>query len=171
MLTIGEVAPGEPGEIVGAGPLVMTGYHNRPEATREATWERGNGERWLRTGDIGRVDSDGFLYIVDRKKDMILSGGQNIYPADIESVMLQHQDVAEVAVIGIASDKWGETPLALVVARPGATLDLTALIEWTNSRVGRQQRISDVKMLDQLPRNPNGKVLKRELRRQYAANA
>jgi len=166
-----EVAPGEPGEIVGAGPLVMTGYHNRPEATREATWERGNGERWLRTGDIGRVDSDGFLYIVDRKKDMILSGGQNIYPADIESVMLQHQDVAEVAVIGIASDKWGETPLALVVARPGATLDLTALIEWTNSRVGRQQRISDVKMLDQLPRNPNGKVLKRELRRQYAANA
>jgi len=74
-------------------------------------------------------------------------------------------------VIGIASDKWGETPLALVVARPGATLDLTALIEWTNSRVGRQQRISDVKMLDQLPRNPNGKVLKRELRRQYAANA
>ena len=166
-----EVMPGEAGEIVGAGPLLMTGYHRRPEATLEATWMRADGERWLRTGDIGRIDADGFLYIVDRKKDMILSGGQNIYPADIEAVMLQHADVAEVAVIGVPSEKWGETPFAVVVARPDAALEERALIDWTNTRVGRQQRISDVRLVTDLPRNPNGKILKRELRRLYASRS
>ncbi|HPF28124.1 MAG: AMP-binding protein [Steroidobacteraceae bacterium] len=166
-----EVAPGESGEIVGAGPLVMTGYHRRPEATLEATWHGPNGERWLRTGDIGRIDADGFLYVVDRKKDMILSGGQNIYPADIEAVMLQHDAVADVAVIGVPSEKWGETPLAVVVVRPHAALEDQVLIDWTNARVGRQQRISDVRIVAELPRNPNGKILKRELRRLYALEA
>ncbi len=166
-----EVPPGETGEIVGAGPLVMTGYHRRPDATRAATWRRTDGERWLRTGDIGRVDADGFVYIVDRKKDMILSGGQNIYPADIEAVMLQHAAVAEVAVIGVPSEKWGETPLAVVVLRPHASAEEQALIEWTNARVGRQQRISGVRIVTELPRNPNGKILKRELRRLYAPEA
>jgi acyl-CoA synthetase (AMP-forming)/AMP-acid ligase II len=161
----GRIAPaGEPGEIVGCGRLVMEGYLNRPEATAETTWTAPDGRRWLRTGDIGRLDADGFLYIVDRKKDMILSGGQNIYPADIEIVMRAHADVGDVAVIGVPSAQWGETPLAVVVARSGRQPDPTALLAWTNARVGRQQRISGVVFRDELPRNPNGKVLKRELR-------
>jgi long-chain acyl-CoA synthetase len=162
-----EVAQGELGEIVGYGRLVMEGYHNRADATQEATWIDPQGRRWLRTGDIGRLDAEGFLYIVDRKKDMILSGGQNVYPADIESVMHGHPDVLEVAVIGVPSDRWGETPLAVVVPRAGAVVDLTWLVEWTNLRVGKQQRISEALLVDSLPRNPNGKILKRELRARY----
>jgi acyl-CoA synthetase (AMP-forming)/AMP-acid ligase II len=142
----------------------MAGYHARPDANADATWVDEHGRRWLRTGDVGRLDDEGFLYIVDRKKDMILSGGQNIYPADIESVMLGHPDVAEVAVVGVPSERWGETPLAVVVPRPGATVDAGALVGWTNERVGRQQRISDLVWRDSLPRNANGKILKRELR-------
>jgi acyl-CoA synthetase (AMP-forming)/AMP-acid ligase II len=150
------------------GRLVMEGYHNLPEATGEATWIDPRGRRWLRTGDIGRLDEEGFLYLVDRKKDMILSGGQNIYPADIEIVMLGHPAVAEVAVISVPSEKWGETPLAIVVPQPGPPPDAGALAAWTNERVGRQQRISGVVLQDSLPRNPNGKILKRELRARYA---
>ena len=159
-----EVAPGEPGEIVGRGRIVMAGYHARPEASAEATWTDEQGRRWLRTGDIGRLDDEGFLYIVDRKKDMILSGGQNVYPADIESVMIRHPEVAEVAVIALPSERWGETPLAVVVPVAGVQVDAAALVAWTNERVGRQQRISGVVLRDSLPRNPNGKILKRELR-------
>ncbi len=158
--------PGEAGEIIGCGRMIMEGYLNRPEATAEATWTGPDGRRWLRTGDIGRLDADGFLYIVDRRKDMILSGGQNIYPADIEIVLREHADVADVAVIGVPSARWGETPLAVVVPRAGAQPEPEALIAWTNARVGRQQRISGVVLRDELPRNPNGKVLKRELRAQ-----
>jgi acyl-CoA synthetase (AMP-forming)/AMP-acid ligase II len=146
----------------------MEGYHNRPEATREATWIDEQGRRWLRTGDIGRIDEEGFLYIVDRKKDMILSGGQNIYPADIEIVMLGHPDVAEIAVVAVPSEKWGETPLAVVVPRDGTSPDPAELMAWTNERVGRQQRIGGVVLRDSLPRNPNGKILKRELRAELA---
>ncbi len=162
-----EVAPGQLGEIAGYGRLVMEGYHNRPDATQEATWVDPEGRRWLRTGDIGRIDADGFLHIVDRKKDMILSGGQNVYPADIEAVMHTHPDVVEVAVIGVPSDRWGETPLAIVVSRQGAAVDPHRLVEWTNRQVGKQQRISKAVLVDSLPRNPNGKILKRELRAQY----
>ena len=161
-----EAGPGELGEICGYGRLVMEGYHNRPEATAEATWVAADGRRWLRTGDIGRIDEDGFLYIVDRRKDMILSGGQNVYPADIETVMLGHPAVREVAVIGVASERWGETPLAVVVA--AAPVEAAELVAWTNARVGRQQRIADVVFVEELPRNPNGKILKRELRTQFA---
>ena len=162
-----EVAPGTPGEIVSCGRITMPGYYNRPDATEEATWTDENGRRWLRTGDIGRLDDEGFLYIVDRKKDMILSGGQNIYPADIELAMLAHPDVADVAVIAVPSEQWGETPLAVVVPRDGAAPDPAALAAWTNERVGRQQRVSGVVLRDSLPRNPNGKILKRELRAEY----
>jgi acyl-CoA synthetase (AMP-forming)/AMP-acid ligase II len=162
-----EAPPGECGEIVGYGRLVMEGYHNRPQATLEATWTDPDGRRWLRTGDIGRLDDEGFLYIVDRKKDMILSGGQNIYPADIESVMLEHPGVCEVAVIGIPDLHWGETPLAVVVPRDGVAIEPAALAAWTNERVGRQQRISAAVLRAALPRNANGKVLKRELRTEY----
>jgi acyl-CoA synthetase (AMP-forming)/AMP-acid ligase II len=143
---------------------MMTGYHDRDDANREATWIDPKGRRWLRTGDIGRVDSEGFLYIVDRKKDMIVSGGQNIYPVDIESVMRHHPVVADVAVIGVPSEKWGETPLAVVVVAAGQAFDADALRAWTNERVGRQQRLHAVVARTELPRNPNGKVLKRELR-------
>jgi len=164
-----EVAVGEIGEIVGRGRLVMAGYHARDDANREATWLDPDGAQWLRTGDLGRIDAEGFLFIVDRKKDMILSGGQNIYPADIESVIREHPVVADVAVIGIASERWGESPLAIVVRHPGHNAPATELRDWTNARVGKQQRISGVVWRDSLPRNPNGKVLKRELRQEYAS--
>jgi acyl-CoA synthetase (AMP-forming)/AMP-acid ligase II len=155
------------GEIVGRGRITMPGYYNRPEATAEATWTDEQGRPWLRTGDIGRLDEEGFLYIVDRKKDMILSGGQNVYPTDIELVMLAHPEVAEVAVIAVPSERWGETPLAVVVPKTGCELDAAALVAWTNERVGRQQRVSGVVLRDSLPRNPNGKILKRELRAEF----
>jgi acyl-CoA synthetase (AMP-forming)/AMP-acid ligase II len=167
-----ELPRGAAGEVVGYGRMVMEGYHHRPDATREATWTDPEGRRWLRTGDIGRLDEEGFLYIVDRKKDMILSGGQNIFPADIEAVMREHPQVADVAVIGVPSEKWGETPLAVVVPKDGAPPDSLALLEWTNARVGKQQRIAGVAFRESLPRNPNGKILKRELRAQHTrANA
>jgi long-chain acyl-CoA synthetase len=159
-----DVPVGESGEIVGRGRIVMAGYHSRPDANEEATWIDERGRQWLRTGDIGRLDDEGFLYIVDRKKDLILSGGQNIYPADIEAVLQEHPDVAEVAVIGVPSDRWGETPLAIVVRRTGSDVAAEGLVAWTNERVGRQQRVSGVVFRDSLPRNPNGKILKRELR-------
>jgi acyl-CoA synthetase (AMP-forming)/AMP-acid ligase II len=164
-----ELSAGECGEIVGRGRITMPGYYNRPEATADATWIDEQGRPWLRTGDIGRLDEEGFLYIVDRKKDMILSGGQNIYPADIEAVLQRHPEVAEVAVIAVASQKWGETPLAVVVPRAGTAPDAADLTAWINERVGRQQRVTGVVFRDSLPRNPNGKILKRELRAEYAA--
>ena len=166
-----EVAQGEIGEIVGRGRLVMAGYHARDDANREASWVDAQGLQWLRTGDLGRIDTEGFLYIVDRKKDMIISGGQNIFPTDIESVIRAHPMVAEVAVIGIESARWGETPLAVVVMHAGGAASGAELLEWTNAAVGKQQRISGVVLRESLPRNPNGKVLKRELRREYASNS
>ena len=163
-----EVAQGEPGEIVGLCRFTMQGYWNRPIATAETSWLDESGRTWLRTGDIGRLDADGFLYIIDRKKDMILSGGQNIYPADIESVLLAHPDVVECAVVGIPHPEWGETPLAVVVPSTG-DLNLKELKDWVNARVGRQQRVNSIVLVEQLPRNPNGKVLKRELRKTFDA--
>lgn len=163
-----EVAPGEAGEIVSRGRIVMAGYHLRPEANSESTWHDERGRPWLRTGDIGRLDEEGFLYVVDRRKDMIISGGQNVYPADIEAVMITNPAVAEIAVIGVASVQWGETPFAVVVLAADAAADAAGLVRWTNERVGRQQRIAGVAFRDSLPRNPNGKILKRELRHEYA---
>lgn len=161
-----EVSDGATGEIVGRGPLLMSGYLDRDDANADATWTDDCGRRWLRTGDLGRLDPDGFLYVVDRKKDMIISGGQNIYPADIEAVLRTHPDVAEVAVIGARSAQWGETPVAIVVAAPGAAPSAAGLRDWTNARVGKQQRLAEVLFRANLPRNPNGKVLKRDLRAQ-----
>jgi acyl-CoA synthetase (AMP-forming)/AMP-acid ligase II len=162
-----DAAPGEPGEIVGRCSYMMTGYHNRPEATAECTWLDVHGKAWMRTGDIGRFDEDRFLYIVGRKKDLILSGGQNVYPEDIELLIQGHQAVAEVAVIGVESRKWGETPLAVVVVESAAEPDADELLSWANSRLGKQQRIAGVRFCDELPRNPNGKILKRELRERF----
>ncbi len=163
-----ELAWGNSGEICARSIHWMVEYHNRPDATQEAMYFDRNGRQWLRTGDIGRVDEDGYLYIVDRKKDMILSGGQNIYPADIEAIMSDHPCVSEVAVIGVPHEKWGETPLALIVTSAGTAAGCEAeILNWTNERVGKRQRISGVEVREDLPRNPNGKILKRELRKDY----
>ena len=155
---------GEIGEIVSRGRIAMPSYWNRPEADKEATWIDKNQRTWLRSGDIGYVDADGYLYIVDRKKDMILSGGQNIYPQDLEAVVARHEGVFDVAVIGMASLTWGETPVALLVPEPNVVLDPAKVKDWANRQLGKQQRLADIILIDDLPRNPNGKILKRELR-------
>ncbi len=161
-----EVLPaGQAGEVVSRGRITMPGYLNRPEASAEAEFIDAEGRQWIRTGDIGLLDDDGFLYIVDRKKDMILSGGQNIYPQDIEAVLAEHPAVDDVAVIGAASSRWGETPVALIVKVAGAaSTEAASILAWANERLGRQQRLADVLEVTELPRNPNGKLLKRELR-------
>jgi len=158
---------GRKGEIVGHSRFMMSGYHHNDSENEAATWVAPCGQRWLRTGDIGQVDEDGFLYLVDRKKDMIISGGQNIYPADIEAVLIRHEDVREVAVIGVSSKKWGETPYAVIVPRPDGNASAREIIAWANGQLGKQQRVAGGDLTDALPRNPNGKVLKRELRKQY----
>jgi acyl-CoA synthetase (AMP-forming)/AMP-acid ligase II len=162
-----EVPPGEAGEIVGYGGGLMREYHNKPEITAAAIWRDERNRTFLRSGDIGKVDEDGFLYILDRKKDMILSGGFNIFPKDIETVVGQHPDVSEVTVIGIPHEKWGETPLALIIAAPGATPDLDAICDWSNSRLAKTQRIHAIELRDDFPRNALGKVIKRQLRESY----
>jgi acyl-CoA synthetase (AMP-forming)/AMP-acid ligase II len=158
-------ASGQAGEIVSRGRISMPGYWQREEATVAAAYVDADGVQWLRSGDIGYVDHAGFLYIVDRKKDMILSGGQNVYPQDIEAVLVEHPGVEDVAVIGVPSTRWGETPLALVV--PRGELNMTMLLAWANERLGKQQRLADCLAVADLPRNPNGKILKRELRKTY----
>ncbi len=165
-----ELPAGQVGEVVGHSPIMMIGYHRLPEATRAAEWHDAQGKRFIRTGDLGHFDADGFLTLVDRKKDMIISGGFNVYPSDIEAVLAQHADVAEAAVVGLASARWGETPVAFVVLRAGAACtapDAAALAAWVNQRVGKTQRIAAVEFVDSLPRGPVGKVLKRELRERW----
>ena len=164
-----ELAGGETGEVVGHSAGIMTGYHRRPELTEQATWRDAAGKRFIRTGDIGRFDDDGFLVLVDRKKDMIISGGFNIYPSDLETVVREHPAVADVAVVGVPSQRWGETPVAFVVAHVGR--DAGGVMEWANARLGKVQRLADVRVVAQLPRSPIGKVLKRELRDAYGRGA
>ena len=160
-----DVPPGTPGEIVGQSPATMNGYKNRPDLTAKAFWTAPDGSLWLRTGDIGRIDEDGFLTLMDRAKDMIISGGFNIYPSDIEAVLMTQPGVVEAAVVGIASDRWGETPVAFVVA-PGA--DAEALKAAANAGLGKTQRLAGLVLVDELPRSHIGKVLKRELRDGFA---
>lgn len=160
------MASGQSGEIVSRGRITMPGYWERDDANEDARWVDGAGEVWLRSGDIGYLDDDGYLYIVDRKKDMILSGGQNIYPQDIEAILITHDAVDDVAVIGVPSVRWGETPLALVVSG-GDDIAGDDILAWANGRLGKQQRLSGCLVVDELPRNPNGKILKRELRQRY----
>ena len=164
-----EVATGEAGEVVGRSSSMMKGYHNQPDKTREAEWTSPQGERFIRTGDIGRFDADGFLTLIDRKKDMIISGGFNIYPSDLEAELTAHPDVAEASVFGVASEAWGETPVAAVVLRDGAAVTGAELRAWVNGRVGKTQRIAELHVVDALPRSAIGKVLKRELRESFAA--
>lgn len=166
-----EVAAGEAGEVVGHSPGMMSGYHGQPGKTREAEWFDASGKRYIRTGDIGRFDADGFLTLFDRKKDMVISGGFNIYPSDLEAQLREHGDVADVAVVGVPSEQWGETPVAFVVRRPGADSSATELRDWLNARVGKTQRLAAVHLIDELPRSAIGKVLKRELRERHARGA
>ncbi len=163
--------PGEIGEVVGRSASMMVGYHNQPGKTAEAEWRDADGGRWIRTGDVGRFDEEGFLTLMDRKKDMIISGGFNIYPSDIEHELHQHPDVAESAVIGVPSDAWGETPVAYVALKPGSAATADEVKAWVNARVGKTQRVADLRLSDALPRSAIGKVLKRELRDAYVANA
>lgn len=163
-----ELPRGEPGEIVGYSLGIMRGYYKKPRETAETIWEDERHRTYVRTGDIGRLDEDGFLYILDRKKDMIISGGINVFPKDIEEVVAGHEGVAEVAVIGIPSEKWGETPLALVVPKGGNASSVEELRDWANARLAKHQRIVRVVFRDELPRNALGKVLKKELREFYS---
>ena len=166
-----EVAPGEAGEVVGHSPGMMTGYHGQPEKTRAAEWFAPDGRRFIRTGDIGRFDADGFLTLFDRKKDMIISGGFNISPSDLEAVLREHPAVADAAVIGVPSAAWGETPVAFVVRRPTDDTAGDALLQWFNARVGKTQRLAGLRLVDELPRSAIGKVLKRELRERWIAES
>lgn len=166
-----EVPRDEIGEVVGHSGAMMTGYHGQPARTAEAEWFDRTGKRFFRTGDIGRFDDDGFLVLLDRKKDMVISGGFNIYPSDLEAVIRQHADVAEVAVVGVPSTRWGETPVAFVVAKKGALLDAEQLRQWANAKLGKIQRLAAVETMEALPRSPIGKVLKRELRDAYKEKA
>ena len=153
--------PGEAGEVVGRSPAMMVGYHNRPEATAAAEWYDAEGVRFIRTGDVGRFDADGFLTLVDRKKDVIISGGFNLYPSDLEQVLTAHPAVAEAAVVAAPSPRWGETPFAFVTLR--APIEPEALRSWANARLSAIQRIAGIAVLDRLPRSEIGKVLKKDL--------
>jgi acyl-CoA synthetase (AMP-forming)/AMP-acid ligase II len=159
-----EVEPGEIGEIVYRGSGVMEGYWNRPEDTRAVIRDG-----WFHSGDAGTVDTEGFIYIRDRIKDMIVSGGENIYPAELESVLADHPAVADVAVIGVPDDRWGETVKAIVVRKPGEELTGDELIEWSRERLAGFKRPRSVDFVDAIPRNPSGKILKRQLREPYWA--
>ena len=160
-----DLPAGEIGEIVGRGPITMPGYYKRPDLTLETIREG-----WIHTGDLGHVDEDGFLYLVDRKKDLIISGGVNVYPRDIEEVVARHAAVAEVAVFGVPDPQWGETPVAAVTLREGVTAGPEEIRTWVNERVGaRFQKLSSVVMLDEFPRNAAGKTLRRELRDMYSS--
>jgi fatty-acyl-CoA synthase len=156
--------PGEIGEIQVRGPNVTPGYHGNPAATAEAFTADG----WFRTGDLGSFDDDGYLFVADRLKDMIISGGENIYPAEVEDLILGLDEVTGAAVIGIPDERWGETPWAVVTLRPGAELSAERLAEHLNGRIARYKIPKNVVVVDELPRTASGKVKKLDLRKRFA---
>ncbi len=155
--------PGQVGELVCRGPNVMAGYHNDPQATRRAVKDG-----WLYTGDLARTDDEGFFYIVDRKKDMVVSGGENIYPREVEEVLYNHPDIIDAAVLGLPDPTWGESVVAVVVKRPGSALDAAGVIDFCKQRLAGYKKPRRVEFTDELPRNPSGKVLKKDLRARLA---
>jgi len=157
-----DVGPEVKGEVLLRAPNMMKGYWNRPEDTEEAL--KGG---WLHTGDIGKMDEDGFLYIVDRKKDMIISGGENIYPAEIEDSLRHNPKVLDVGVIGYPHEKWGEAVMAVVVVKEGEELTEAELLEWCQGKIGKFKIPKRVVFADTIPRTPTGKILKRVLRYEY----
>lgn len=157
------VPVGEPGEVLGQGPNVTTGYWRNDEATREAFTADG----WLRTGDLARVDDDGYLTLVDRVKDLIISGGENIYPAEVEAAIHTHPAVAEVAVFGIPDNTWGEVGQAVVTLRPGTPATTGELIDHLQGRIARYKIPKELTIVDELPHNASGKLIKGPLRQRY----
>ncbi len=154
---------GEPGEIWVRTEQLMSGYWGKPDATASALTEDG----WLRSGDGGHIDADGYVYVTDRIKDMIVSGGENVYPAEIERVLAEHPTVADVAVIGVPDERWGEVPKAVVVARSGQDIDTDALLAHCREHLASFKCPKSVDVLDALPRNATGKILKKDLRKPY----
>ena len=160
-----DVPPGGTGEVWIAGPHIMKEYWNRPDATAEVLRDG-----WLRSGDVATIDKDGCVYIQDRKKDMIITGGENVYPAEVENVILSHDQVTDVAVIGQPSEKWGESPFALVV-RGDAALQAQEVLDYCQGKLARFKQPWAVEFIDEIPRNPSGKILKRILREQFPGPA
>jgi acyl-CoA synthetase (AMP-forming)/AMP-acid ligase II len=157
-----DCGPDEKGEVLVRGPHVMTGYWNRPEATAETIVDG-----WLHTGDVATIDPDGFVTIVDRTKDMIISGGENVYPAEIENVLLSHPGIADAGVIGVPSEKWGESPLAVLVSSdPNLAAD--DVIAFCKGKLAPFKTVKAVEFVDEIPRNPSGKILKRDLRVRFS---
>lgn len=163
-----EVPQGAIGEVVGHSNALMVGYHKQAGKTAEAEWHDATGKRFIRTGDVGRFDEDGFLTLMDRKKDMVISGGFNVYPSDLEAVLREHPDIDDCAVVGVPSQRWGETPVAFAVLRDKASSTAEELQAWANARLGKTQRLAAVSLTGQLPRSAIGKILKRELRDGFA---
>jgi len=159
------VATGEPGEIWVRSEQVMAGYWGKPEATAVTITPDG----WLRSGDGGHLDVDGYVYVTDRIKDMIISGGENIYPAEIERVLAEHPSLQDVAVIGVPDERWGEVPKAVVVAKPGTTVDIEQVLAYCRERLASFKCPKSIDVVAELPRNPTGKILKKELRKPYWA--
>jgi acyl-CoA synthetase (AMP-forming)/AMP-acid ligase II len=156
-----DCGPNEPGEVIVRGGHIMLGYWNRPEATAETLVDG-----WLHTGDGAIMDEDGFVYIQDRIKDMIISGGENVYPAEIENVIMSNPGVGDVAVIGIPSQKWGESPLAIVVKKDPALTEADVLSH-CEGKLARFKQPVAARFVDVIPRNPSGKALKKDLRVQF----
>lgn len=159
--------PDEVGEICGWGPNLMKGYYNNPKITHEASWRHPDGRVFFRSGDLGRMDADGYVYVVGRVKDMIKSGGINVFASDIEEIYMRHPDVVEAAAIGVPHEKWLETPILLAIMREGSTTTEAELMEWGNTKLGKWQRVSRVEFRTEFPRGTHDKVLKRALRDPY----
>ena len=155
--------PGTVGEIVVRSAAVMVGYWRRTDADADVFGANG----WMRTGDIGRIDAEGYLFVLDRAKDMIISGGENIYPAEIENAIFGHPDVADVAAVGAPSKRWGEEVVALVVPRPGTAPDLTSILAWLDGKLARFKLPKRLVLVDTLPRNAGNKLLRRVLREPF----
>ncbi|HEX7354797.1 MAG TPA: long-chain-fatty-acid--CoA ligase [Mycobacteriales bacterium] len=158
-----ELPPGEVGELLVRSKAVTAGYWNRPQETADTIAADG----WLRTGDGGYLDPEGYLFLTDRIKDMIVSGAENIYPIEVENVLADHPGIADVAVIGVPHEKWGETVKAVVVPRPGVTLDPDEVLSWAKERLAGYKRPTSIDVVAELPRNPSGKILKKDLRAPY----
>jgi long-chain acyl-CoA synthetase len=164
----GRVLPqGQVGELAGRAQLMMKGYYKQEERTRELFWHDPEGRLFFKSGDMGKIDEDGFVILLDRKKDMIISGGFNVYAADIEVMLLRHPEIVDVAVIGVPSEQWGESPMALAVRAPTSKATAEEIREWANARLGKTQRLAAVEFREGLPRSTIGKIMKRELRAPY----
>jgi acyl-CoA synthetase (AMP-forming)/AMP-acid ligase II len=166
----GKVLPqGEVGELAGRAQVMMKGYYKQTDKTKDLFWYDPDGRLFFKSGDMGKIDEDGFVVLLDRKKDMIISGGFNVYAADIEVLLLKHPAIVDAAVIGIPSEQWGESPMALCVRRDGSTAGEDEVREWANARLAKTQRLVAVEFRDSLPRSTIGKIMKRELREPYWA--